>query len=147
MSLVMLYLRGANKAKTGMVSVYLKSKSPAAISRKFSIAVKERDGEALKKISKTLSFDLNGNLFRGFRDYAKRGYVLDESKGLLNNGTLTLIIRITSAPVLKPRQSFENVFGKLFLDEESADIAFEVKGDIIYAHKLILKAQAPEFAC
>eukprot|EP00956_Cyclotella_meneghiniana_P041942 scaffold245764_cov84-Cyclotella_meneghiniana.AAC.2 len=143
---VMLYPRGANKAKTGMVSVYLKSKSPAAISRKFSIAVKARDGQALQKISKTLSFHPNHNLFMRFHDYAKRGDVLDESKGLLNNGTLTLIIRITSAPALKPRQYFENVLWKLFLDEESADIAFQVKGDIIYAHKLILKAQVPEFA-
>ena len=36
-------------------------------------------------------------------------------------------------------------FEKLFLDEESSDVAFEIGEEVIPAHKLILKARVPAF--
>jgi len=41
--------------------------------------------------------------------------------------------------------SFSADFEKLFLDEESSDVAFEIGEEVIPAHKLILKARVPAF--
>lgn len=58
---------------------------------------------------------------------------------------MSLVVRITPFQPIKPRPSLhDNVYERLFLDEESADVAFKVKGSTIYAHKSILKAQASE---
>lgn len=71
--------------------------------------------------------------------------------GLLTNGTLTLKIcirpRDLSYAKHEPQSSLSKNVLKLFLDEDdTTDIAFKVKGVLIYAHRVILKAQAPELA-
>ena len=143
-----IYPGGCLGATDGMISVHLVAVRPADLSANYSIAVtiKSHCGEKLQKTKQFRQYINPRGLGFKFDDYAKRDDILDESKGLLNNGTLSLVVRITPFHPSKPRPSLhDNIYEKLFLDEESADVAFKVKGSTIYAHKSILKAQASEF--
>lgn len=74
------------------------------------------------------------------------------SKKILNDGALTFIVRIKPSeeccrgPLQQSDNSSigDNIFNRLFNDKDSADVAFDVAGVLFYAHKPILKAQAPE---
>lgn len=100
------------------------------------------------------SFYLDAVLgFKGFgrANFAKRSEILERSNRILNNGALVFVVRIKpngeycrqlSARTTQPN-SVDNIFDKLFNDEGSADVAFQVKGTVFYAHRAILKAQAP----
>lgn len=77
----------------------------------------------------------------------RRSKLLERSSRYLQNGSLAIRIgmRISSKYSNRvPPQSLNRNNMKIFLDEETADIAFNLKGELIHAHKSIIKAQAED---
>ena len=100
------------------------------------------------------SFYLDAVLgYKGFgrANFAKRSEILERSNRILNNGALVFEVRIKpnrgyccQLPVRTMQPGIaDNIFDKLFNDKGSADVAFQVKDTVFYAHRAILKAQAP----
>jgi speckle-type POZ protein len=122
----------------------------------FEIALNDKDGilfrEATNPNNHTLFVPIypSSNERRGWGDYkfVRRDDVLDDDNDLLNGGTLTFHVKISVDPAnyrpadLKATLA-NNIFNK-FGDRELADVAFKVKRNVFYAHKIILKARAPE---
>lgn len=89
---------------------------------------------------------------RGNFNFVSRAEILEESNHILNNGALSFLVRLRIKPnkkyyhhiMISQPSIADNIFNKLFNDKDSADVAFIVKGVVYYAHRLILKVQAPE---
>lgn len=80
-----------------------------------------------------------------------RDRVLKTSNNVLNNGTLTFEVRIRPAKDyycrdIKAKPTLGDNMINFFLDKDTADVSFKVKHRVFYAHKLVLKAQAPDLA-
>ena len=103
----------------------------------------------------------------GWCDFIKRSAILDESRNILDSdGTLTVAVSIKEEPsdVFVPNNPFQKiVLQDMFLDEDTADVCFEVSSaaktfifgtvkkevkpsDIFHAHSQILKNCAPMLA-
>jgi hypothetical protein len=78
----------------------------------------------------------------------KRSKLFKQPHRYLQNGSLAIKIgtRLSSYNYSNriPPQSLNRNNMKIFLDEETADIAFNLKGELIHAHKSIIKAQAED---
>mmetsp|Transcript_28206 Transcript_28206/g.60097 ORF Transcript_28206/g.60097 Transcript_28206/m.60097 type:complete len:393 (+) Transcript_28206:428-1606(+) len=158
--LVELYPRGDSHATEGMTSVFLRHLSDNEINVYFDITVKNNAGGIIKRIGSVASqlpseYHFGGAHSAGNEDFVKRSLLLEPEN--LNHGTLVLEIRIRLGNT-EPRVNFipENPIGKhmlkLFLNEESADVLFELASDetsskVEYrAHRFVLKACAPDLA-
>jgi hypothetical protein len=148
-----LYPGGDRNARDGMMSVFLCSELMSKISVEFDIMVKKKGGDNFKWLQAgKIKFPIQNNngLGLGWKDSILRLEILDESKNILNHGTLTFEVCIRPendyyCRDAKPGPTLgENIFNNLFLDKESADVAFKVKCRVLHAHKAILKAQTPE---
>jgi hypothetical protein len=109
----------------------------------WEIYVKNSVGEIIHKMSLKDAFNGLGH---------SCGSILKKSD-LKGETTLVFEIHIRPTPkycnyskYAQPQNTFSENMLNIFLDEDSADIAFKVKGHNIYAHKAILKAQAPDLA-
>jgi hypothetical protein len=76
----------------------------------------------------------------------KRSDLIQESSEYLLNGSLVFKVQMRLTPGkygnrFIPEHPIEDNM-EIFLDNETSDIAFDVKGEIIVAHKCIIKAQA-----
>eukprot|EP00956_Cyclotella_meneghiniana_P026015 scaffold55476_cov22-Cyclotella_meneghiniana.AAC.1 len=87
---------------------------------------------------------------KGWSNYASRDEILDSSNNVLNNGTLTIEVRIGPENYCRrdatPKPSVADDLYRIYQDEDTADVAFKVKMNIFHAHKAILKARVPELA-
>jgi hypothetical protein len=77
--------------------------------------------------------------------------VLDEDSDILQFGSLTLEVRMRLhtddyCNDDKPQSSLGDDMLKVFLEENTEDVAFKVKGKIVKAHITVLRAQAKELA-
>lgn len=91
----------------------------------------------------------------GVSNFMQRNVILDESMGILDdNGTLAFIVTMmeepTSVPFI-PGNDFNKKVKGMFLDEETADLCFEVskedeEKECVYAHRFILTTCAPMLA-
>ena len=143
---------GDRDSTEGMVSVYLWNESSAEIDACIKISVIRNDGGVYKSHSSGDEEDIFApGKGRGWIDFICRNQITEKTNNILNDGTLTFVVRIKpnkkhySLPV-KPQPELtlrENIL-KIFGDSNTADVAFTVDNNMYYAHKLILQAQAPE---
>ena len=147
---------GHSKAKAGNISLYLELCSNGDFSVQFHLSIKNKSGGAVAETSD--SPHKLGGKSSGCHDFALRDVTHAD---VLNNGTLTVEVRIK--PVegdlcrnFIPKNPFVQHMLDLFLDEESANMSFEVKSqplidaskdtspapEVFHAHMLVLQTCA-----
>ena len=146
-----LFPRGTSHAKEGMVSIFLGTDLAWKTVVDFDIILKKTTGDKFRCYSDTKAEFPKPNLVEwGWSDYESRNEILDASKNILNNGTMTVEVRIRPhedyyCRDVTPKSSVTNdVYAHLYQDEDSADVAFQVKARVYHAHKALLKARVPE---
>eukprot|EP00956_Cyclotella_meneghiniana_P025944 scaffold55148_cov49-Cyclotella_meneghiniana.AAC.13 len=120
----------------------------------FDIMLKKKTGDNFRALSDTKIEFPNPSRERWdeWNTYASRDEILRASNNVLNNGTLTIEVRIRPHEnyiVCRraiTKSSVADDLYHLFQDEGTADVAFKVKTDVFHAHKLILKSRVPELA-
>ncbi len=155
---------GDDEATEGYVSIFIHHRSKGAIEINYELMVIDKFGR--KKNGKQILREpdhFHGMSGIGWPKFIKRSDILDESKNILNSdGTLTVVVSMKEEPsdVFVPENPFQKIVLKdMFLDEDTADVCFEVcsaevKGeqkrakasDLFPAHSQILKKCAPMLA-
>jgi hypothetical protein len=141
------YPGGADDAEDGDASTYLSKCPNDKVTIDYRFLLLELDGELSSRYGwgeGTTLDKYSGNSV---------GWDIEREKLLtrsyLNNGTLTFRVdmRLSAKEyptcILKQPCSIDNT--EVYLDDETSDVAFHVKGKVFVAHKGILKAQAREF--
>ena len=145
---VVLYPGGFGEASGMMVSLYLQHCSETDISVVFYLSVKDKINET----SVGASGDCMSHTFCqadktfGHEIFASRSAITESN--VLEYGTLTVELRFkldTGGDHYQqfiPKNRFVQNMKQLFLDQDSADISFEVGDQIFFAHKLVLRTCA-----
>jgi hypothetical protein len=155
-----MYPGGDSKAKAGNISLYLKHCSEGDFSvQQFHLSIKNKSGESVAEHSSSLHKFVSGTSC-GWHNFADRDVITHGD--VLNNGTLTVEVRMMPdegdlCRNFIPKNPFVRNMLLLFLDEETADMSFEVEsrplldaskdtspalGEVFRAHKLVLKTCA-----
>mmetsp|Transcript_11349 Transcript_11349/g.20884 ORF Transcript_11349/g.20884 Transcript_11349/m.20884 type:complete len:387 (-) Transcript_11349:228-1388(-) len=142
------------KTKDGMTSLFLRHLSENEIAVYSGIVAKSNEGEVIivSQMSHTFS---EPEQSWGWNILIKHSILLKPDN--LNEGTLTLELRMKlvetkSGVNFIPTNPFGKHMLKLFLEEESADVLFELSSDSnsstvqYHAHRLVLEACAPDLA-
>jgi hypothetical protein len=159
------YPGGDYQATEGKVSAYLKHLSGEAIATSFDVKLIDKFGNKKKSLSTKHEFSASNINIWGWKNFISLSVILDESQNILDsNGTLTIVVSIEEeqTTVYVPKNPFANMMQKIFNDEATADVCFEVsnadqkKGKRetrktktttpFYAHRLILENCAPMLA-
>jgi hypothetical protein len=162
---VNMYPGGNSEAKAGNISLYLSYCSEGDFSvQQFHLSIKKKSGESVAERSASGEHKFVGTKSWGWNDFAARDVITHAD--VLNNGTLTVEVRIE--PVegdlcrnFIPKNPFVQHMLDLFLDEERADMSFEVESrplidaskdtspapgevfrEVFHAHKFVLKTCA-----
>lgn len=167
---VRMFPQGWKDAEDGMVSVALKKESSGSLSADLVFRVLDfRFGVISTKSSRTSAFvqgTWSGISSLAKRSVVKNGFPVTGRDGLirrqpvLDRGTLRINIFMTLPQVslrhwVMPTNPIAERVHSLLLDEDSADVCFEVKSKdessikaakTFHAHRLILKACAPDLA-
>ena len=144
------------ETKDGTTSVFLRYLSENKIVVYFDIVAKSNEGEIIEQTNDIES--QTSNTFNkqekswGWNSLIKRSVLLKPDN--LNQGTLTLELRMKLVETVNfiPKNPFGKHMLELFLEEESADVLFELSSDNTsstvqyHAHRLVLKACAPDLA-
>lgn len=152
-----LYPGGSKASKDGRVALYLRHCGQMNIEAKFMLTVRNDQGKiAIEKASSRL-FTTGGpdkGHINGWPNFAKRDKLINPSYEILHNGSLIVEVRIKPHEDhyclnFIPRNGFAPNMLKAFMDEDSADIMFEVPSQeksstvsaisVFPAHKLILQ--------
>ncbi len=161
-----IYPGGDDEATEGYVSIYLYHESKGSITACYELRIIDKFGKQKIAIDESSHrFEGKGSEGdgRGSAHFIKRSDILDESQNILDsNGTLTVGVSIKEDPsdVFVPENPLNKMIQGMFLDEDTADVCFEVissadakKGkkkakssDFFHAHSLILKKCAPMLA-
>ena len=127
----------------GMISLFLWHCSDSDISVTFSASVKDRKtgGIVMKRLT-THKFE--GRKTWGWADFALRTAVAAPQSNALSLGSLTVEVRVKPdkgdhCQNFIPKNRFVQNMQKLFLDEDTADMSFQVRTQVFYAHKLVLR--------
>jgi len=155
---------GSDTATEGDVSMYLMHRSEGNISVNYELQIIDKFGKKYyEAIEATKSFEGVGK-GNGFPNFFNRSDILDETRNILDsNGTLTVGVSIKEeqSDVFVPKNPLNAMIQGMFLDEDTADVSFEVissteakKGnkkkakasDLFHAHHCILKKCAPMLA-
>ena len=143
-----IYPGGVEPSMEGYLALYLKNCSEGTALASFEISVLDKfQGVRMKFISTSRHIMSCGETM-GWQDYCPRSTVL--SKYLDDEGTLAIVVsmeRDTTSPFV-PSNPMSGMITAMFLDEDSADVCFEVSGADVpfHAHSFILKACAPMLA-
>ncbi len=122
----------------------------------------DKFGKKRETLQFTNSFEGN-DAWSGWTDFILRSDILDESRNILDNdGELKILVSIEEeqSDVFVPKNPVRNMIQGMFLDEDTADICFEViscaevrgeqkrakASELLHAHHLILKTCAPMLA-
>eukprot|EP00956_Cyclotella_meneghiniana_P021471 scaffold39184_cov22-Cyclotella_meneghiniana.AAC.4 len=153
-----LYPRGAHCANNGMISIFLDTDLSSKIVVDYDIIIKKKTGDNFKALSDTKNefpYPSYKNC-DGWLNFVSRNQILRASNNVLNNGTLTIEVRITphedyiacrrAITKSSVADDLADDLYRLYQDEGTADVAFKVKTDVFHAHKLILKSRVPELA-
>ena len=154
------YPGGKDQADEGKVSVFLNHLSKETITASYGIKIVDKFGNT-KKANTSVKRVFIANKIWGW-DIISRSDILDESKNILDNGTLTVVVSIAEEPttVFVPQNPLLKMMQEMFNDDATADVCFEIstadekKGKkkkskscvSFYAHRLILEKSAPMLA-
>ena len=151
---LLIYPGGNDEADEGCVSIYLEHRSEGSITVNFELQIIDKFGKKKEAFQYNNDFEGMGN---GCGSYyiIERSDILDESQNILDSdGTLTVGVSIKedSSDVFVPENPLNKMIQGMFLDEDTADVCFEVissadakKGkkkrakasDLFHAHYLI----------
>ncbi|KAL7464126.1 hypothetical protein ACHAXS_004459 [Conticribra weissflogii] len=131
----------------------------------FSISIFDLNGKEVRIISTDNVFDENSPSGCGWHDYVERSYIMSSENQILNNGTLSIILKMRPKGILDrpiepfvPSNTFQRNMSDLYLDEEYADVKFAIQHkrikedgedeildnpEFVCAHRLILRQCAP----
>jgi len=154
---------GDEDSDEGYVTVFLENESRNSIKIEWACSVRDATGkEVVREEPETNEFDAVSNSPKntwGYTDFAKRSTLMK----LLVQGTLVVEVRMKlpstgiNTTQFIPENPFNNNMLELFMDEESADVVFEIGGEQqtkgkrkraktsttnFHAHRLILKKNA-----
>ncbi|KAL7448937.1 hypothetical protein ACHAWC_001050, partial [Mediolabrus comicus] len=151
-----IYPGGDDDAPEGYVSIDLTHHSEGSITANYEFAILDKFGKQKIATESSHHFEGKGDGF-GWRNVILRSDILDESQNILDgDGTLTAAVSMKEEPsdVFVPKNPLLNMIQGMFLDEDTADVCFEVissadakKGkkkrakasDLLHAHYCILK--------
>ncbi|KAL7478780.1 hypothetical protein ACHAW6_004535 [Cyclotella cf. meneghiniana] len=142
---------GSEGGSSGMVGVYLCSKSKPRIVVDFSISFKDDIfGEEIARNKKIKQEFMYPGIKCGWNDFVTRKKLLSK-KYNVRDGALTIEVRIRPHSDYFCRRanrlpSVGVCISSLFDEKNTADVAFQVKDQVLYAHKWILQIQAPDLA-
>src|SRR6056300_1169048 len=123
-----IYPGGDEDADDGYMSIYLQHRSEGSITATYELQIIDKFGNK-KDVSQstqiTNSFERDGH---GCRSFIKRSDILDESQNILDSdGTLTIAVSIKEDPdVFVPNNPLNKMIKGMFLDEDTAEVCFEV---------------------
>ncbi|KAL7534734.1 hypothetical protein ACHAWF_004927 [Thalassiosira exigua] len=160
--LVKLYPGGDHDSEIGMVGLYLTNRSEVSDELHYGLSVVNSSGFHAASCGYLGVSTFGPGESRGSRNFVKRSDIMEA----LVNGSLFIEVRIRSPgtspldlPITSERTLCQTM-QKLFGDEESADVTFEIEDDNeqvgnkrkrtksthtkIHAHRLILKKCAPD---
>mmetsp|Transcript_23155 Transcript_23155/g.35760 ORF Transcript_23155/g.35760 Transcript_23155/m.35760 type:complete len:409 (-) Transcript_23155:203-1429(-) len=164
---LIVYPGGHDTAQEGYVSVHLTLGSPGTATITFDINILQKFGTRFDRPIDINTFDIISGRSYGASNLVKRSDILDPSKNLLDdNGTLAFIVSIKEEETeamptaFVPNNPFLDMIQEKFLDEETADVCFEVSSSEIeedrskrsrsstsfHAHSQILNICAPMLA-
>ena len=163
---ITLYPGGRSEASAGNLSLYLGLRSGGNATATFEVSVLDKYQSVKHKKKSTRNiFRLDDINNRGWKDFYPRDQILNQSTNMLDdNGTLAIVISIKkdNASPFVPNNPMSGLITSMFLDEETADVCFEVStadvhdvddGDeeapspvTFHAHSFVLKKCAPMLA-
>ena len=121
-----MYPGGTTDAKNGRVSMYLCCVGSESDGLSFKVSILDKFGREYCRKTCEYFFRCNG---RGWPDFIHLDTILDESCQILDsNGTLAVIVSIKAEPAAPfiPKNPFPKMMRGIFLNEESADVCFEL---------------------
>jgi hypothetical protein len=138
---------GDDDVRDGWVSVYLKFCDKTSVSIDWQIDHIDSEGDVTTE-SERIPTTWEQNKCCGYSRFMKRSKILKYDDEYLVNGALA--VRVMMKPSsdrycnrVIPQHPLKDNLG-IFLDEETSDLAFDVKGKIILAHKCLIKSQSAE---
>ena len=149
---VLVYPGGDDDSEDGMVSLFLKHCSGPQILARFALLLRDTSGKVI--VEKYEDYRFQEGLFEhyGLEDFVEREEILDPANEVLNNGTLTIEVRIqldddNHCMNFIPKNEFAQNMIQSFMDENTSDVIFQVKGrdesstvsDLFHAHKVVLQ--------
>jgi len=167
---IKLYPGGKRASRTGRLSLYLRHCSEGYATTAHEVSVLDKF-QSIKHTLKWTDQSFQGGKIRGWKDYCLRSYILNQSENILDdNGTLAVVVSIKRKndsacpfvpinPSFVPSNPMSSLITSMLLDEETADVCFEVgSADVhdvdeaasspvtFHAHRLILNKCAPMLA-
>mmetsp|Transcript_19028 Transcript_19028/g.41215 ORF Transcript_19028/g.41215 Transcript_19028/m.41215 type:complete len:416 (-) Transcript_19028:145-1392(-) len=156
---VRMYPGGDKDSTDGNMAFYLGHCSGTEISAKYFFiirdvsgkVIKEEDSETYDKFATATAEVEDIEDAWGWKNFVERAEIIDASNKILSHGTLTVEVRIkpdddNCCMNFIPKNEFVQNMLQSFMDEETADILFEVKSKeeesasvLFYAHKLVLQ--------
>ena len=160
---IRIYPGGYEHGNFGKLSVYLEhcSEGNATVSYEICLQAKCRIGYLSRDMRRKIDQKFIGKTQWGWKNYCTMPRILNER--LDDDGSLAIVVSIKrdAASPFVPNNPMSGAITGMFLDEESADVCFEVsdvdanaddRGEAasspvtFHAHRLILKACAPMLA-
>ncbi|KAK1739341.1 BTB/POZ and MATH domain-containing protein [Skeletonema marinoi] len=161
---IKLYPSGHTEAGEGCLSLYLRLCSGGYATTAYEMSVLDKF-QSIKHTMKSTRKIFRLDDSWGWKDFYPRDQILNQSTNMLDdNGTLAIVVSIkkdNTSPFV-PNNPMSGLITSMFLDEETADVCFEVStadvhdvddGDeeapspvTFHAHRLILKTCAPMLA-
>ncbi|KAL3785687.1 hypothetical protein HJC23_008720 [Cyclotella cryptica] len=151
--ILQLYPGGDVDSQDGMVAAYLQGK----MSYNIAVALLElifKDSNGCPFHKQTCCdfrlFSMESPSW-GWKNFIKRDKILNSSDKVLPSGTLEIEVCIQLhtdylCRSVEPQSTLAEDVMTILNDEGSADVAFQVMGKVIFAHKSILKARASDLA-
>jgi hypothetical protein len=141
---------GDDDARDGHVSVYLTFCDENEVTIDWQIDIIDSKGRSLTKYdeeTETSTVSCEENM-RGYFEFIERSEILRKATDYLVDGALAIKVRMKLSSDgycnrITPRHQLKD-HHIIFLDEETSDLAFDVKGQIVVAHKCLIKSQSEE---
>ena len=152
-----LWLRpgGDDVSRDGMVALHLEHCSGSEISSTFQFLIRDTNEKVVEEAMSDGYHKFPEGKEWGWKDFIERAEIIDPSNYVLNDGTLTVEVRIKPDDDhcclnFIPKHDYAQNILQLFQDKDTSDVVFEVKEEeaeagaqlptstLFHAHKLIL---------
>ncbi|KAL7539387.1 hypothetical protein ACHAXR_009238 [Thalassiosira sp. AJA248-18] len=133
------------------ISLFLSLVQGCHVQAKTSFIIRDAVGSAYHHVlDENVDTYAKGEQGIGFDNVMKLTDILDEANNILYDGARIIDVEIQVRPTLSKYRSFDiplakNMF-KFYANEDCADVSFKVGDELIPAHQLILKMNAPDLA-